>query len=105
VLTTLPQRALRVILLAPLTPVSGPKNFSHLLVAGHASTVPHILIRLDVAYDGVQTEENRLQRKKQEVELELLQICNSSIEDTNNVISVNIQGRTFSWPIAGLLVM
>lgn len=90
--------------MAPLTPVSGPKNFSH-LVAGRASTVPHILIRLDVAYDGIQTEENRLQRKKQEVELELLQICNSSIEDTNNVISVNIQGRTFSWPIAGSLVM
>jgi hypothetical protein len=67
--------------------------------------VAHILIRLDVAYDGVQTEENRLQKKKQEVELELLQICNSSIEDTNNVISVNIQGRTFSWPIAGSLVM
>jgi hypothetical protein len=43
--------------------------------------------------------------KKQKVELELLQICNSSIEDTNNVISVNIQGRTFSWPIAGSLVM
>lgn len=39
------QRALRVILLAPLTPVSGPKNFSH-LVAGRASMVPHILIRL-----------------------------------------------------------
>jgi hypothetical protein len=90
--------------LAPLAPVSGPKNFSH-LVAGHASTVPLILIRLDVAYDGVPTEENRLQRKKQEVELELLQICNSSIEDTNSVISVNIQGRTFSWPIAGSLVM
>jgi hypothetical protein len=43
--------------------------------------------------------------KKQEVELELLQICNSFIEDPNSVILVNIQGRTFSWPIAGSLVM
>jgi hypothetical protein len=49
--------------LASLTPVSRSKSFSHLLVAGLASTVPHILVRLDVAYDGIQTEENRLQSK------------------------------------------
>jgi hypothetical protein len=37
--------------------------FSHLLVAGVTGTVPHGLVRLDVAYMGMQAEENRLENK------------------------------------------
>ena len=40
-----------------------PKASVTFLVAGLASTVPHILVRLHVGYDGIQTEENRLQSK------------------------------------------
>jgi hypothetical protein len=44
-----------------------PKASVTFLVAGLASTVPHILVRLDVAYDGIQIEENRLQSKTSQI--------------------------------------
>ena len=64
----LPQGALSIILVASFTPVPTFNSFSHLLVAGLASSVPHVLIWLNVTYDGIQTEENRLQNKTGQIE-------------------------------------
>jgi len=50
-------------LLASFTPISRSKSISHLLVTGLASAVPHVLVRIDVAYKGICAEENRLQNE------------------------------------------